>query len=132
MITEHRAAITRFAGLPADRMTALTREHLDLCSHRLDAWIGGLAQRRLRRPAHTGKARGAQVGAYGWVENLRRKPSAPPATGVPAALAGLPGRPLNSDPTGEGFIQTPSPTHAVTAAILRAAYRSQTRRGLVR
>ncbi|GAA2093889.1 hypothetical protein GCM10009841_03930 [Microlunatus panaciterrae] len=128
VITDHRAAITTFAGLPADRMTALTREHLDLCSYRLDAWLGGLAHRRLqilraRRP------RGAQIGAYGWVENLRRKPSAPPATAVPEALAGLPGRPLISDPTGEGFIQTPSPTHAVTAAILRAAYRSQTAEG---
>ena len=51
------------------------------------------------------------------------------ATGVPAALAGLPGRPLVADPSREGFIQTPSPSHAVTAAILRAAYRSQQTEG---
>ncbi|MDK1361915.1 hypothetical protein QNO00_16815 [Arthrobacter sp. zg-Y1219] len=126
--TEHRTAITAFAGLPADRMTALTREHLDLCSYRLDAWIGGLAHRRLRA-LRTAKPRGAQVGAYGWVENLTPSPTAPAATGVPAALAGLSGKPLMPDPSGEGFIQTPSPTHAVTAAILRAAYRSQTAEG---
>lgn len=128
VMTEHRTAISAFAGLPADRMTALTREHLDLCSYRLDAWISGLAHRRLRT-LRTAKPRGAQVGAYGWVENLAPSPTAPAATGVPAALAGLPGKPLMPDPSGEGFIQTPSPTHAVTAAILRAAYRSQTAEG---
>lgn len=128
VMTEHRTAITAFAGLPADRMTALTREHLDLCSYRLDAWIGGLAHRRLRT-LRTAKPRGAQVGAYGWVQNLTPSPIATAATGIPAALAGLPGKPLMPDPSGEGFIQTPSPTHAVTAAILRAAYRSQTAEG---
>ena len=127
-VEAHRTAITTFAQLPADRMTALTREHLDLASHRLDAWIVGLAHRRLRSMRQRHPA-GAQVGAYGWVEDLRRKPTAPAATGVPAALAGLPGRPLTQDPSGEGFIQTPSPTHAVTAAILRAAYRSQAAEG---
>ncbi|QGN31641.1 hypothetical protein [Microlunatus sp. Gsoil 973] len=127
-VRDHRSDVTDFSRLPADRMTVLTREHLDLCSYRLDGWLSGLAHRRLRtlRRRHPG---GAQVGAYGWVEDLRPTPGAPAATGVPAALAGLPGRPLTSDPSGEGFIQTPSPTHAVTAAILRAAYRSQTAEG---
>ena len=127
-VRNHRTDVGDFSRLPAERMTALTREHLDLCSYRLDGWLSGLAHRRLRtlRRRHPG---GAQVGAYGWVEDLRPAPATPPATGVPAALAGLPGRPLTSDPSGEGFIQTPSPTHAVTAAILRAAYRSQTAEG---
>lgn len=127
-VAAHRAAVDAVARMPAERMTALTREHLDLASYRLDAWIGGLAHRRLRT-MRTNRPRGAQVGAYGWVENLRRKPTTPAASGVPAALAGLPGRPLTQDPTGEGFIQTPSPTHAVTAAVLRAGYRSQTSQG---
>lgn len=127
-LTEHRDAVTAFAQLPADRMTTLTREHLDLGSYRLDAWLTGLAHRRLaamrsRRPA------GAQVGAYGLVQDLRPKSAGLPATDVPPALAGLPGRPLVSDSSREGFIQTPSPTHAVTAAILRAAYRSQETEG---
>ncbi len=128
VMTEHRSAVTAFAQLPADRMTALTREHLDLCSYRLDAWVGGLANRRLRT-LRAARPRGAQVGAYGWVENLTPSPARGAATGVPPALAGLPGRPLSPDPSAEGFIQTPSPTHAVTAAILRAAYRSQTAEG---
>jgi hypothetical protein len=127
-VDEHRAAVAAFAGLPAERMSALTREHVDLAGHRLDAWLTGLAHRRLRSMRDR-RPTGAQVGAYGWVENLRRTPTVPAATGVPAALAGLPGRPPIQDPTGEGFIQTPSPTHAVTAAVLRAAYRSQTAEG---
>lgn len=128
VVAEHRSAVTAFAQLPADRMTALTQEHLDLCSYRLDAWISGLAHRRLRT-LRAQRPRGAQVGAYGWVENLKPSPARGAATGVPPALAGLPGRPLSPDPSAEGFIQTPSPTHAVTVAILRAAYRSQTAEG---
>ncbi|MDF1489001.1 hypothetical protein [Tessaracoccus caeni] len=128
VMAEHHAAIQASAALPAERMTALTREHLDLGSYRLDAWIGALAHRRLRT-MRADRPRGAQVGAYGWVENLRPSRSAPSAAGVPAALVGLPGRPLMDDPSGEGFIQTPSPSHAVTAAILRAAYRSQKAEG---
>jgi hypothetical protein len=128
VMTDHRDAVTRFAALPPERMTALTREHLDLAGHRLDAWIGGLAHRRLRTMRDQ-RPRGAQVGAYGWVENLTPAPTTAAATGVPAALAGLPGRPLVADPSREGFIQTPSPSHAVTAAILRAAYRSQQTEG---
>jgi hypothetical protein len=127
-VEAHRAAVTRFAQLPADRVTVLTREHLDLASHRLDAWIGGLAHRRMRTMRQR-RPVGAHVGSYGWVENLRPKPIVPAATGVPAALAGLPGRPVTRDESGEGFIQTPSPTHAVTAAVLRAAYRSQAAEG---
>ena len=128
VIAEHRAAVQAFAALPPARVAALTREHLDLSSYRLDAWVGGLAHRRLRRLREV-RPRGAQVGAYGWLENLRPAPTVPAATGVPAALADLPGRPLMRDLSGEGFIQTPSPSHAVTASILRAAYRSQTAEG---
>ncbi|MEU1973490.1 hypothetical protein ABZ477_17680 [Microbacterium sp. NPDC019599] len=127
-VVEHRGAVTAFAGMPSERMTTLVREHLDLCSYRLDAWIGGLAERRLRTMRDR-RRRGAQVGAYGWVENVRPAAAAPAATGVPPALAGLPGRTLMTDASGEGFIQTPSPTHAVTAAILRAAFTSQTTEG---
>ncbi|WP_062302663.1 hypothetical protein [Demequina subtropica] len=128
VMTEHRTAVTAFAALAPERMTQVAREHLDLCSHRLDAWVGGLAQRRLGH-LRAGRPRGAQVGTYGWVENVRPAAGARAATGVPAALQGLPGRPLTADPSAEGFIQTPSPSHAVTAAILRAAYRSQANEG---
>ena len=128
-MTEHRTAVDAFAELPADRMTALTREHLDLCSYRLDAWIGGLAHRRLRtlRTRQAPRRPGRRL-------RLGREP-APHAdrTGGDRRPggAGRPARQSRSCRTrpGEGFIQTPSPTHAVTAAILRAAYRSQTAEG---
>ena len=44
---------------------------------------------------------GIWVGGYGWVDNLT-----PPATAQPSA----------------GYIHTPSPTHATTAAILASGY----------
>jgi hypothetical protein len=36
-----------FALIPVERMISLVREQLDVCGHRLDAWLTGLAGRRL-------------------------------------------------------------------------------------
>jgi hypothetical protein len=123
-LTEHAGAVATLAGLPAERVDLLVREHLDLGGHRLDAWLTGLAQRRLialrsHRPA------GARVGAFGWVENLRPDPAESAVAVLPPALAGRPGRPVVVADHSQGSIQTPSPAHAVTAAILRGGYVSQ-------
>ena len=109
----------------AGRLDALVREHLDLCSHRLDAWQLGEAVRRLgtMRAKTPG---GVFLGAYGWVENLRPKPELPIAEALPPALH-RDGEPaVFADPTNEGFVHTPSVSHAVTAAILRSAYLTET------
>ncbi|WP_319461384.1 hypothetical protein [Micromonospora sp. RTP1Z1] len=118
---DHAAAVQRLGELPTDRLDQLTREHLDVCSHRLDAWILGLADERLAamRVAHP---TGVHLGAFGWVEALAPKPRQR-ATGVPAALAG--GGPAYLQAGNEGFVHAPSVTHAVTAAVLRAGYVAQ-------
>jgi hypothetical protein len=118
---DHAAAVQRLGQLPADRLDQLTREHLDACSHRLDAWILGLADERLTamRAAHPS---GVHLGAFGWVEALTPKPRQR-ATGVPAPLdAGIP---VYLQAGNEGFVHAPSVTHAVTAAVLRAGYVAQ-------
>jgi hypothetical protein len=122
----HANAVQRAGNLPAARLDALVREHLDVCSHRLDAWITGLAHRRMASLRKT-RPLGAHIGAYGWIENLRPYPGRVVAAQVPPALAGRPGRPVtvDLDRPDQGFIQTPSPTHAVTASILRGAFESQ-------
>ncbi len=83
----------------------LLRETLDLCSHRLDAWITSLATERLRQ-LRTTKPKGLYLGGYGWVENLE------PDQGNTDTD--------HHDP--DGYIHAPSLAHATTAAILRSGY----------
>ena len=76
-------------------------ETLGLAMHRLDAWITAYAEQ------HAGSLRdktpfGIQIGGYGWVENLRPDPA-------------------NESPT-QGYIHSPSMTHAAMAAVLRSGY----------
>ncbi len=127
----HANAVATFGALPAATIEALVREHLDLCSYRLDAWLTGLAQRRLSA-MRAARSTGAQLGAYGWVENLRPDETTPASAVLPPALAGRPGRPVIHDEHNQGFIQAPSPAHAVTAAILRSGYASQDNQGGLR
>ena len=84
---------------PTDEVDHAFRGILDLGSHRLDAWITSMATRRLEEQ----RARtpvGIYIGAYGFVHDL--KP--------------------DTVPDSEGYIHVPSPTHAVTAAVLRAEH----------
>jgi hypothetical protein len=108
-------------------------EHLDLCSYRLDAWWWGLANQRLEEiryrliPGGKNKnwQKGTYVGAYGYLENL--KPDAKPldkvnAAIVPDELKDAVKNPLYADPQNGGYLFTPSTQHAITAAVLRNAY----------
>jgi hypothetical protein len=96
-LAEVREAIETLRATELRERTILFGEFLDLCSHRLDAWLTGLTERR--RAALSGE--GVTVGAFGWVENLR------PGAGA--------------TPDG-GYIHAPSLDHAATAGILRSAY----------
>ena len=113
-----------------DGLERLISEHLDLCSYRLDAWRTGLATRRLReqrdRSAASGFSKpGVYLGAYGWLENLSPDKEAPALAGsIPDGLTQIGENPVYRDPRNEGLIYTPSPDHAVTAAILRSGYLS--------
>ena len=124
-LQQHADRVARVGRIAAPRLDALVREHLDLCSHRLDAWQLGLAVRRLgTQRAQT--PTGVYLGAYGWLEELRPKPQVPIAEGLPPALHRDGEAQVFADPQNEGFIHAPSLTHAVTAAILRSAYLSET------
>jgi hypothetical protein len=75
IMAAYRDALGRLTGLPTAELERLFTETLDVCSHRLDAWVTSLATRRLdalRRPA----PRGLWLGCYGWVEDLRPGPPA--------------------------------------------------------
>ncbi|MFD2767181.1 hypothetical protein [Micromonospora eburnea] len=100
---------------------------LGLTAHRLDAWITSLATIRLDRLAASRPAdlpAGLHVGAYGWVTDL--VPAPPPVlvdrpAHVPASEAGPK---LLAAPADAGHVHAPSQPQAVTAAVLRSAWRS--------
>ena len=123
-VQRHAASLAALGSLPAARLEELMREHLDIAGHRLDAWVTGLAQRRLVA-MRADTPIGAHVGAYGWVEDLRPDGDDELAENVPAALDGDPSRPVYRAEEKQGFVHAPSVDHAVTAAILRSGYLSQ-------
>ena len=66
-----RKQLQALAAFSPEELQLRLRETLGLATHRLDAWATGLASEALfalreKRPD------GLQIGAYGWVENLRR------------------------------------------------------------
>jgi hypothetical protein len=108
-------SLALLARTPVRELERLFTEVLDLCSHRLDAWITALATRRIigdRAGQYDGEAGVNYVGAYGWVENL--KPRARATKDVPGVGA------ADVQPGNGGFIHAPTLRHATTAAILRS------------
>ncbi|WP_028926214.1 hypothetical protein [Pseudonocardia acaciae] len=127
-LAEQIRALGRLAELPTARLERVVAEHLDCATYRLDAWLLGLANERIAelRYGTSGTAtpkRGVHVGAYGWLEDVR--PGGRPLTemALPAALAEVHGgTTVPHDTTNGGYIHAPSPSHARTAAVLRAGY----------
>ena len=115
-LSDFRASLTHLKSLDADRLEELMTGTLDLCSHRLDAWITSLATRRLAE-MRSANPMSMLIGGYGWVMNL--KPAAAQVS-VPAP----PGEqaPVFQTANQPGFIHTPSLTHAAAAAILRSGH----------
>ena len=82
---------------PSAVLQRLLVETLDLCSHRLDAWITSIATARLNHLRETNPD-GVQLAGYGWVENLKRSGASP----------------------SFGYVHAPSLAHGVTAAVLHS------------
>jgi hypothetical protein len=97
-----RDAVRELAGKPVEVLERAAAETLDLCSHRLDAWITSFAHRRLHAIRGETGADGLHLGAFGMVENIQRGDGGGSA----------------------GYVHTPSPAHASAAAILASGYRS--------
>ena len=114
-LSECRASLAHLQGLTPARLEQLMTGTLDLCAHRLDAWITSFATKRL---AEMRQARPTDVlfGGYGWVMNLK------PA--VQATVAPPPGEtgPLLQSANNPGFVHAPSLTQASTVALLRSGH----------
>ena len=101
-LNELLAAVEELKQTTLEERQILVAETLDLASHRLDAWLTAVVERR-RRKLHAARPVGLTIGAYGWVEEI--------------------------EPTGHrqldgGYVHAPSLTHAATAGILRSGYLS--------
>ena len=99
-LAELQSALQDLKSTTLEERRLLIAEALDIASHRVDAWITALVERRRRSLRQTTPA-GITIGAYGWVEGI--------------------------EPTGQrqlngGYIHAPSIAHAATAGILRNAY----------
>ncbi len=106
-VRAHLEALEKLESVPTAELERLLTETLDVCSHRLDAWNTSLAALRLSERRGINPT-GLYLGAFAFVENLRRQPD--PVAG-----------------TAGGFIHAPTAGHAATAAILRNAYLSRGR-----
>ncbi|MBN2351389.1 MAG: hypothetical protein JXD23_02390 [Spirochaetales bacterium] len=86
--------------LPSAELERLVSEVLDLSTHRIDAWLGAFALRRLEFLIKNQCYAKPYIGGYGFVEDL--KPAAAGESG--------------------GYILAPGNAHGVTAAVLRNAF----------
>ncbi|MBA5865020.1 MAG: hypothetical protein GDA65_20270 [Nitrospira sp. CR1.1] len=118
--TPHEPAWDELTTLPEPVRQLLLAEAMDVITYRLDAWGTSLATRRLavmRQATPTG----IRLGAYGWVEQVRRTAPLQPVAALPA---GVPA-PLSRSDQNKGFVHAPSLGHAAAAAVLRSGYLSQ-------
>jgi predicted nucleic acid-binding Zn-ribbon protein len=99
-LMEFQASLRHLATLPSATLARLAAGALDLASHRLDAWISAHAVRRLAA-LRAERPRGAYLGGYGVLEDVR-----------PSSVA----------PLSNGYIHAPSLGQAATAAVLRSGY----------
>jgi len=115
-LNDFRASLAHLQPLSAARLEQLMSGTLDLCSHRLDAWITSFATKRLAEMRKEDPA-GVLLGGYGWVMNLKPGPAqaevAPPA-GEQA--------PIFESSSNPGFVHTPSLAQASTAGILLSGH----------
>ena len=71
-MTSYQEALRVLQKLPTAELDRLLTETLDVCSHRIDAWITGLYSARLEAMREEDPS-GVHLGAYAWVENLRAR-----------------------------------------------------------
>lgn len=117
---EIKNAMEHLADIATEDLEKLLAEHLDVTSYRLDAWISGLANRRLEESRALQKD-GLFLGAYAWVENLRPGGIRKEVTSLPDGFTSQDDT-VYTDEDNEGYIHAPSINHAISAAILRSGY----------
>jgi hypothetical protein len=131
-LADQIAALRVLAEAPTAQLERAFAEHVDIVSHRFDAWLLGFANLQLQTmrapvgqngdvpPARTG----VYLGAYAWLEDLRPAPPRGDPVRLPPDLEQSFGEepPIFIDPRNGGYIHAPSLPQARTAAVLRGGY----------
>ncbi len=120
-------ALRALRGLPTAELERLFTETLDVCSHRIDAWITSLSTQRLAQ-MRADKPSGVQLGAFGWAESVRPAPGITTTTlsdGRVVRTYEPPSTATLEDYRPGGYVHAPTPDHAAAAAILRNAFLSR-------
>jgi hypothetical protein len=130
-LREYREYLKTLESLPTAELERLLTETLDVCSHRLDAWVTSMFDVRLTAMRQAGNG-ASVVGAYGWVIGLRARPSTsttlvptPQLTAEVRRRLGSVGPSLPQQTSTGGFVQTPSMAQAAAAAVLRNGFLSR-------
>jgi hypothetical protein len=117
-----REAIASLSDIPTAELEMLLAEHIDVSTHRLDAWLLALVNQRLSLQ-RSSTPKGLFLGAYGYVENLRRDTNRKQyEQPVHADFKLKPTEKVYHDDDNQGFIHAPSIGQAITAAVMRSAY----------
>lgn len=121
-MTSFKDNLRKLESLSVDRLEQLLTETLDLCSHRLDAWITSLATEKLFKIREKNPT-GIYLGAYGWVENLKPNNNKSFVGGGDIEQLDLPDDSIvrNAINSG-GYIHAPSLNHAIAASVLRNGF----------
>ena len=115
-VDAYRRVLDGLQSFSTRELERLMGETLDVCSHRIDAWMTSLATRRLDA-MRSSQAPGCHLGAYGVIEELR------PVDRTTIKQQTLPdGRTVYTQTGTGGYIHAPSMAHAATAAVLRSGF----------
>ncbi|MBE7173193.1 MAG: hypothetical protein INR73_21645 [Williamsia sp.] len=124
-LTGVRNAIQQLKRISTADLEILFAEQMDMLTYRLDAWTLGMANRRLLQLREK-NSQGLYMGAYAYVENLRPAAQKSPLTDSNKLkdfkLAA--GKPVYHEADNQGFVHAPSINQAITAAVLRSAYKA--------
>ena len=120
-LSEFRASLAQLnraqsKALTVDKLETLLTGTLDLCSHRLDAWITSFATKRLADMRQVNPT-GVLFGGYGWVMNLKPADPQPEITPPPGEQ-----KPVFQATNNPGFVHAPSLAQASTVAIMRSGH----------
>jgi hypothetical protein len=120
-----RAAISELKTIPTAELEMLLSQNLDMATYRIDTWFNAFVNKRLFDHRKQNPS-GIHLGAYGWVENLKRndQKNLYDTAKIPEELRPTSNNQVYYDPGNEGFIHASSINHAITAAVLRSAYKA--------
>lgn len=124
-LIEARDTLLRMADVPIKELNLLLNESIDTVSYRMDVWRLSLVNQRLNalrniKDGSLNRIKGIYLGAYGWVENIKKQTVLVPAT-PPTADNQFPEN-LVQDKNNKGFIHAPSLNQATTGAVMLSGY----------